>query len=318
MSALIFSKGSWILMTGVTGLIGSAIADQVLKAGYKVRAVIRNPEKGKIVTELFHGKYGSEAFSTVMISNMKVEGAFDEAMKDCVSVIHVISDNSFSTDPKDVVIPTLEITNSLLNTAAETSSVKRFVFTSSQIVLPLTSEIGEINSTSWHPDADGIISLVWTEPYTEDRAPVVYMASKICTERECWEFMEKEKPGFALNVVVLGLLDNHPFAVGFVKFMGVSNFIDLVDNALIHLGALAMEGVEGQRLLAISDAFDFNVMVNLLDRLVPGNNLPFSIESTAKPRELKILKALGKEGFTGLEESVRKCLTSAGNKPTRG
>lgn len=40
---------------GATGTIGAAVANEVLKAGYKVRAPTRSAEKGKILTKVFTG-----------------------------------------------------------------------------------------------------------------------------------------------------------------------------------------------------------------------------------------------------------------------
>ncbi len=34
-------------VTGMTGQVGAAVADHLLKNGAKVRAVVRNPEKGR-------------------------------------------------------------------------------------------------------------------------------------------------------------------------------------------------------------------------------------------------------------------------------
>ena len=61
--------------------MGGEIANQVLKAGYKVRAVVRNAEKAQYITEAFHERYGKEAFHTVLIEDMGKPGCFDEAMK---------------------------------------------------------------------------------------------------------------------------------------------------------------------------------------------------------------------------------------------
>jgi uncharacterized protein YbjT (DUF2867 family) len=37
--------GSLILVTGVNGLLGSHVADQLLHAGYKVRGSVRDPQR---------------------------------------------------------------------------------------------------------------------------------------------------------------------------------------------------------------------------------------------------------------------------------
>lgn len=74
-------KGSTVLITGSNGFIGSNIADQFLKLGYKVRGTTRNPAKNTWVTKLFDAKYGPGNFDFVTVEEMAVDGAFDEAMK---------------------------------------------------------------------------------------------------------------------------------------------------------------------------------------------------------------------------------------------
>lgn len=50
--------GSSNLVTGISGYIGSHVADQLLQAGYYVRGTVRDETKGKWVKELFAEKYG--------------------------------------------------------------------------------------------------------------------------------------------------------------------------------------------------------------------------------------------------------------------
>lgn len=71
--------GSTILVTGVSGYIGSHVADQLLQAGYRVRGTVRDESKGERVRELFAGKYGEDRTETVIVADMAQAGAFDEA-----------------------------------------------------------------------------------------------------------------------------------------------------------------------------------------------------------------------------------------------
>ena len=73
--------GSTVLVTGISGYIGSHVADQILLAGYRVRGTVRDEAKGEWVRELFAGKYGKENIETVVVADMADAGAFDEACK---------------------------------------------------------------------------------------------------------------------------------------------------------------------------------------------------------------------------------------------
>lgn len=324
--------------TGATGTIGAAVANEVLKAGYKVRAPTRSVEKGKILTEVFNKRYGAGSFTSMVIEDLSKRGALDEAMKNCVGVIHLVSEMSFLPDPHKIITPSVAFVNNALSSAAKTSSVKRFVYTSSQAVLPPSTSPGTITGSSWRANADELIAYAWREPYTPDKSPIVYTASKILAERACWEFVEREKPGFVLNIVipgfsigqvidprmisssnraVNGMLVSESFSVGFITGVTPSPFVNLEDAGLLHLAALALDNVKGQRLLALGDNFTFNDILDVLKKLAPGSNLPPKVDQPEvlavvdRAVETELLKALGKNGFTGLAESVQACISEA-------
>lgn len=271
--------------TGTTGTIGAAVADEALKLGYKVRAPIRNAEKGKLVTDIFDKKHGPELYSTVLIESMAKPGSLKEAMEGCLGVIHVMTENSMSSDPNKVIPTSGAFVQNVLSAAAATPSVQRVVYTSSQAVLPAITEPGTITSSSWAPNADELIGYAWAEPYTPDKAGIVYVANKVLEERACWEFVDREKPNFIFNSVipgftigevihlklisssngaVLGLLNSDPFAVAFISGISPSNFVNLKDVAVLHLAALTTDRVSDQRLLALGESFDLNRMLDLL------------------------------------------------------
>ena len=72
--------GSIVVISGVSGFIGSHVADQVLAAGYKVRGTTRSVEKNAWVIDHFRAKYGAENFELVEVPDMEAEGAFNEAV----------------------------------------------------------------------------------------------------------------------------------------------------------------------------------------------------------------------------------------------
>ena len=71
--------GSLILVTGISGYIGSHVANQLLIAGYRVRGTVRSEQKGSWVREVFDEKYGEGKVETVVVADMAKAGAFDEA-----------------------------------------------------------------------------------------------------------------------------------------------------------------------------------------------------------------------------------------------
>lgn len=77
----VIRPGSWILVTGVNGFIGSHIADQLLLAGYKVRGTVRSVPKNAWMAEFFESKYGKDVFELIEVGDMSQEGSLDDAMK---------------------------------------------------------------------------------------------------------------------------------------------------------------------------------------------------------------------------------------------
>jgi nucleoside-diphosphate-sugar epimerase len=73
--------GSRVLVTGINGLIGAHVADQILSAGYIVRGTVRNTEKNSWVIDVFEKKYGKGKVELVQVEDLTAEGAFDDAMK---------------------------------------------------------------------------------------------------------------------------------------------------------------------------------------------------------------------------------------------
>lgn len=69
--------GSLVIVSGVTGFIGSHVADQALAAGYRVRGTTRSRSKGNWVEDHFQGKYGLDMFELVEVPDMEAKGAFD-------------------------------------------------------------------------------------------------------------------------------------------------------------------------------------------------------------------------------------------------
>jgi uncharacterized protein YbjT (DUF2867 family) len=70
-----------VLVTGISGFLGSHVADQFLKAGYRVRGTAREVSKVDAIKKIFDSKYGAGKVEVVAVPDITVEGAFDEAVK---------------------------------------------------------------------------------------------------------------------------------------------------------------------------------------------------------------------------------------------
>lgn len=75
------APNSLVLVTGANGFIASHVADQFLAAGYKVRGTVRDNAKAEWTNDFFEKRYGQGAFEAVVVEDMALYGAFDEAIK---------------------------------------------------------------------------------------------------------------------------------------------------------------------------------------------------------------------------------------------
>ncbi|KAK4206662.1 hypothetical protein QBC37DRAFT_444935 [Rhypophila decipiens] len=330
--------------TGSTGSVGGSVATEIVKAGYKIRALVRNDEKGRYLRETLTNSHGADAVELSHTASLTDREAIESAMQGCAGVVHVASDISTRNDPEEVIAPTVSAVKVLLEAACKTPSVKRFVFTSSLATLPSAREEVDITSSSWAPDS--VIESAWAIQDSglpeEQKGLVVYAASKILAERACWDFMRERAPHFVLNTVVpftnigafvhpklvssfnglvLGVwLGDAQASTFFKKVMqgaGVSHLINLEDCGLLHLAALTLDDVRGERILAAADAFKFNDILDVMNKLDPARMLPESLEhepgvkaSIDKARCKELLARLGKAEPTGLEESIKQAITS--------
>lgn len=192
-------------VTGASGFIGSYVVRDLLEAGYRVRATVRNKDdEGKTahLRKLAEEHPGElELFS----ADLLVPGSFDEAIDGCESVFHVASAVFLAAkDPqRDIVDPAVEGTENVFASIVKAGTVKR---------VGLTSSIAAIMATA--PDRDHVYSEEdWLEDATLDTNP--YGLAKVRAERVAWRVHDELNKGgnaFSLMVVNPVLVTGPPMA----------------------------------------------------------------------------------------------------------
>ncbi|KAI0388914.1 aldehyde reductase [Xylariaceae sp. FL0594] len=327
-------KGSTVLITGGNGFIGSNIADQLLKLGYKVRGTSRDPQKNTWVTDLFERKYGPGLFELVAVPDMEADGAYDEVVKGVSAVIHTATNYTMKPNPHEVIPGAIAGTVNALAAAAQEPSVKRFVLTSSSAsaLIPKPNNPVKVTTETWN---DETVAFAYRDPpYEPERGYPVYAASKTLSEREAWKFVRENKPGFVFNAVLPNInfgatLDlagqGHPSTSGMVAELFKGNpgplaglpaqyFIDVQDTALLHVAAAIHPGVESERVFAFAEPVNGDGILAILRKLYPDRTFPDNFQAdqdlseiVPRQRALELLKDMGKtEGFTSLEESIKR------------
>ncbi|KFY24850.1 hypothetical protein V493_04994 [Pseudogymnoascus sp. VKM F-4281 (FW-2241)] len=329
-----FPQGSLVLVTGSNGYIGSHIADQVLHAGYYVRGTVRDASKAEWTTKLFAERYGAGKYSTIVVPDMAIEGAFDDAVKGVQGIIHSASVVSFSPDPAAVIPQTVLGVTTLLRSAARTPSVKSFVLTSSSVAAANNTPDNSpstVTTSTWN---DAAIAKAWSltsPPFPDDAPSIVYSASKAESEKALWEFVEKEKPSFRVNAILPDanfgavlytgvrmstgswIRDVLAGNVDFVKGLPPAWYINVADTGRLHVAALVNTQVKNERIWGFAQPFTWNGILAILRRLYPGKTLPedllaseVSRMSVPNKRGEQLLKEMFNNGWVSLEDSVKE------------
>ncbi|EGO60079.1 hypothetical protein NEUTE1DRAFT_74849 [Neurospora tetrasperma FGSC 2508] len=329
---------SLILVTGCNGLLASHVADQLLAAGYRVRGTVRNPNKCSYLTSLYSHRHGGPGkFELVEISDVTAPNAWDDAVKGVAGIVHCVGATDLTIqEPDSAAKEELEWQVGLLEAAKRAGTVKSFVFTSSAWALwmPDASKKVTLTEQSWNEDAVALARDKNVDPKTKGMAG--FMALKTLVEQGVWEWVKREKPGFAFNTVLLDTVlgecldpknQGIPSTPGMVhwiwenKHMAIIDlmepqwFVDCVDMAKVYVAALASSPkVDRERLFVFGERYSFKEVARLLGEMFPERKEKFGQpkkegwDQTEVPnqRAEELLKRVGqKKGWTGLEESVR-------------
>ncbi|KAJ0340049.1 hypothetical protein KNSL1_011758 [Colletotrichum chrysophilum] len=221
------SRGSTVLVTGVNGLIGSHVADQFVRQGFKVRGTVRDTDKNAWISAYFDKTYGKGNFELLSVPDMSVENAYDEAVKGVSAFVHVASVVTFDPDPSKVIPLAVKGTEVAIKAAYKEPSVKRFVLTSSSSAAVPSGSLQEnlpedkigsiITEESWNTEA---VDLAWKPaPWGPDHGAIVYSASKAEQERFVWKYYKENQSTRPDIVVNAGRKFHGDYAAGEYPFV---------------------------------------------------------------------------------------------------
>ncbi|SPO27389.1 related to methylglyoxal reductase (NADPH-dependent) [Ustilago trichophora] len=197
-----------VLLTGVSGFVGSHVLDQLLKSdrNYHVTCVIRSKAKTEPwLSRQFADAFASRRIDVVEVSDLLAPGCLDSAVEGKDYVVHVASPYVLTAknNRKDIIEPAVNMTRNVLEAALKaenkakasglTPQLKRIVVTSSfaAILNPLKGiEKRDYTYTDkdWQPISYAFLGMFYT--------PLAYLISKTLAERSVWSFLDQHKPTF--------------------------------------------------------------------------------------------------------------------------
>ncbi|KAI1338536.1 hypothetical protein F5Y15DRAFT_424757 [Xylariaceae sp. FL0016] len=334
---LAIPKGSMILVTGASGLLGSNIVDKFLESGYKVRGTTRHPEKLAWLSDVFNSKHGEGSFELLSIPDMTAEGAFDTAAKGVAVVIHTASIMTLDPDPNKVVPGVIAGAVNALKSAYREPSVKRYVFCSSSSAVVVTSHDERshrlITKDTWNEES---VRGAWADPpYGVERSLDVYAASKTQSEQAVWRFHDENR-GSRLDLVVNTVLPNMNFGKSLAperkwypsssglpqalwqgevldvhRAMPAQYYVNAQDVGYLHVAAAILPEVKDERIFGFAGRFNWDMILEIMRKHAPDRNLPGNFdggedpnEIAGRPRAEELLRQLGRPGWISLEDTI--------------
>jgi nucleoside-diphosphate-sugar epimerase len=228
---LVMSSSPLVLLTGATGHLGFKTLIDTLQAGYRVRSAVRSHSKAQTIlgNPVFKAlKIPSEQLSCVVVPDLAVPGAYDEAAAGVDYVIHIASPLTTGKTmtqeefQKFFIEPAVQGTVGMLKSAQKAGTVKRVVITSSVVAIVPASELVK--------SADTIVT-------AEARAPSnpgpygsefeAYSASKVAALNEAEKWTQESNPSFDVVYIHPGFIEGRNDLVQTAQgtFEGTNAFI---------------------------------------------------------------------------------------------
>ncbi|KAG8691840.1 methylglyoxal reductase (NADPH-dependent) gre2 [Ceratobasidium sp. 423] len=328
------SKGR-VLVTGVNGFIGVQIARALNERGYTVVGVVRHESKTSQLRNLFPQAVTSGSLTFVIVPDITRPGAFDEILSSGQpfdAVVHTGSPASMSLEDveRDIYQPAIEGTLGILRSIkARAPSVKRVIITSSFVAVVDRSK----GARPGYTYSEGDWSPVTREQGLEN-VWMGYTASKNLAERAAWNFVETEKPNFAITTLcppfVYGPADqvtsirdlNESSAQIYAVFGGktllpISGYVwvDVRDVALAHVLVIESAAAVNQRYLIAGGIYSPQQVIDYMWQAYPERakekNIPtgtpgklwpeggvFDVDTTKSQRDLGLK-------YRSFDESLR-------------
>ncbi|KAK1244023.1 hypothetical protein MKX08_002161 [Trichoderma sp. CBMAI-0020] len=188
--------GDLVLLTGGTGMIGFKTLVEVLKAGYKVRAAVRNQAGFDRIASLKPLAPYVSNLESIIVPDIAAPGAYDEAVKGVKYVVHVASPLAQPVDTEEgfqseVIQPAIRGTLGILEAAHKTTGIERIVITASILSVASFESLASGVKTDERTRAVNTVG-----PYAS--AVNAYQVSKALAFEATNKFIAEKKPAFSV------------------------------------------------------------------------------------------------------------------------
>jgi len=244
-----------VFIAGASGFVGSAVARELIKAGFSLRALVRPASPTTNLDGLD---------IEIIEGDMRDERAVSAAVKGARHVFHVAADyRLWAPDPKEIVRNNLFGTRTIMD-AAEAAGVERVVYTSSVATLKLREDGAPADEESL---------------LREEEAIGAYKRSKVAAERLVLAMIADGLPAVIVNPSTpVGPRDRRPTPTGRMIIEAASgripafvdtglNIVHVDDVAKGHVAALERGGI-GERYILGGENLSLATLLGMIARIV--------------------------------------------------
>lgn len=300
-----------VLLTGVTGFLGSHTTIQLLEKDYQVVGTLRNMTRAEDIKATIAKHTSKIANLSFVEADLNDTSIWEEIVQNVDYVMHIASPfpTKLPKNDAEIVRPAKEGTLAILRAAAK-NGVKRIVITSSSGAIVYgkakAQRAGTYNEEDWTDETN-----------IADSTP--YFRSKTIAEKAAWEFIKQDNSGLELATICPGAIQGPVLSKDFsasnnviIKAMDGSvpalpdigfDMVDVRSVADLHIRAMEMDAAKNQRFVGSNGFLSFKDVADILREAYPNRKLPKTVlphfavrlfsnfDSTLKP----ILNDLGIE-----------------------
>lgn len=264
-----------VLVTGVSGFIGSHIAARLLGKGYEVRGTVRDIAKGKRIVQALAESGVDTSRLELVAANLGADAGWAEAVKDCRYIQHIASPlPGREPENREALVPEARAGAQRVLEHGLSVGAERIVMTSS--IAAMMGQPGKGRHLELTEES-------WSDP--DWRAMTAYPISKTRAELSAWAYVDAQKMRDRLTVVNPGLVfgpdsyGNAAASLGIIKMMLQGRMpraikvgypiVDVRDCAAIHVAAMTAPEAAGRRLIASSQSLWMADIADILKSQYP-------------------------------------------------
>jgi len=270
-----------VLLTGITGFLGSHTAIQLLNKGYLVTGTLRDKNRINSIREIIGQHTPNVHNLTIEVADLDDSKVWKKLVQNMDFIQHIASPfpRVLPKHENELILPAKNGTLNILKAASE-AKVKRVVMVSSLAAVIYGKSKKDRNNIFNEAD--------WTdETNKQDTAP--YMRSKTIAEKAAWEYLEQNNTGLELTTVlpgaILGPVLEKDFGTSANIVISILNGslpatpkigFDIIDvRSVAELLILAMEMPQsaGKRYIASAGYLSFAQIAKILKQQYPGRKI---------------------------------------------